>query len=542
VIDPGAIPQIGGDLDAVAAGGAKLRSQASAVSDTGSDVYTTWQQLSSVYDAPEAGELLQATAPVRVESAEVASGLETVGAALVAYADEVRPIKSQLEQLRSSASEFVGSVSGDDDWREDGGKVDEHNALMSGVSSAVAAWMEAQRRCANSINAVHGGTQYVADDGDGVLEANEFGYTADTLNAATASEQGVPWGRPEEEDLPWWEDLGNGVVSFGKGVVVDGIWGALQGLENLVNPWSDDFGASWAGLGKFALAATVVPTVINHFTALPGLDKGELGQTLTDAGKGIVAWDMWAEDPARAAGATLTNIVTAVIGTKGAGATLKGGTVAGRAGITALPRLADVRTAVASQIARIPRIDLPGLQPSWATGGAGSRFRFDVETPNNGRVHSESSGSTGGSSAPAPARTVPPLGSTDGGPGAWEGRARGGGSSASFDYQMQIAEVAAYADGKLPEYVVNGVAFDGFRDGVLLEAKGPRYAYLISRPFGTKITDDFVDDALRQIEAANGTPIRWSFAEEGAAAAVRRRFINEGLGDLIDVVWTPPTR
>jgi len=102
--------------------------------------------------------------------------------------------------------------------------------------------------------------------------------------------------------------------------------------------------------------------------------------------------------------------------------------------------------------------------------------------------------------------------------------------------------VAAYAGGKLPEYVVNGVAFDGFRDGVLLEAKGPRYAYLISRPFGTKITDDFVDDALRQIEAANGTPIRWSFAEQEAAAAVRRLFDDAGFGEFIDVVWTPPIR
>ena len=400
MIQPGAIPSIDGDLEAVAASGAQLRAQGQAVADTGSDVHSTWQGLAAVYEAPEAGQLLAATAPVQTQAQGVGSRMRTVGQALVSYADEVRPIKAELERLRASASAFTSSVQGDEDWRSDGGKVDEHNALLSGVSSAVAAWMEAQRRCANTINAVHGGVQYVADDGDGVTSAGEFGYDAATLRAAGGSEQGLPWGRAEEEDLPWYQDAGNAVLSFGKGVVVDGLWGAVQGIGTLVNPWSDDFGAAWSGLGRFALAVTVVPTVVNHFTALPGLEKGALGQTLVDAGKGIVAWDTWKSDPARALGATLTNVVTAVIGTKGAGAGLKGGSAAARTALAAAPRLADVRAAVAAQLAKIPKIEMPSLNPALAGGGAPGPYRFDVENPRSG-------GGGGSSAAPAPVRPAP---------------------------------------------------------------------------------------------------------------------------------------
>src|ERR671920_546617 len=50
-----------------------------------------------------------------------------------------------------------------------------------------------------------------------------------------------------------------------------------------------------------------------------GTGKTELGETLTNAGKGLIAYDQWGEDPARAAGTATFNIVSAVVGTKGAG-------------------------------------------------------------------------------------------------------------------------------------------------------------------------------------------------------------------------------
>jgi hypothetical protein len=91
-----------------------------------------------------------------------------------------------------------------------------------------------------------------------------------------------------------------------------------------------------------------------------------------------------------------------------------------------------------------------------------------------------------------------------------------------------------------------GVSFDGFKDGVLLEAKGPGYAnkFLESlepkpwfKPSGAKA---LVDQARRQFEAARstGTPIRWHVAEEKTAEAIRRLFTNRGVVG-IEVVYTP---
>jgi hypothetical protein len=87
-------------------------------------------------------------------------------------------------------------------------------------------------------------------------------------------------------------------------------------------------------------------------------------------------------------------------------------------------------------------------------------------------------------------------------------------------YQKQIVgghEGEAYRAGT--------VKFDGFKDGVLLDAKGPRYAHFIKDgQFQDWFTgaEDFVGQAQRQIEAAKGYPIRWCFAEEEPADLVRK--------------------
>ncbi len=361
MINPDGIPQIDGDLDAVAAAGSTLQRTGRDFASTGADVHSTWQGLSAFYTAPESGLLLAATAPVQSTAASVGSDVSDVGTALSTYADEVRPIKAELESLRARAASFLSSIAGDDDWNEDGGKVDEHNGLLAAVNTAVAAWMDAQRRCANAINAPYGGIQYVPDNGDGTVEANEFGYSKELLDGATAGDDGVPWGKPEEEDKPWYEDAWNAAWSFGKGLVVDGLGGAITGLGDMIGlgGW-EAFKNSWTGLGKLALALTPAYRLIEGTVGTPGPSNAELDQTLINTGKALIAYDTWDDDPARAAGATVGNIVTAVVGTKGAGAAAKGGTVARVAGATAgrLPRVAEIAAKVN---AAVPDIRLPRL-------------------------------------------------------------------------------------------------------------------------------------------------------------------------------------
>ena len=73
-------------------------------------------------------------------------------------------------------------------------------------------------------------------------------------------------------------------------------------------------------------------------------------------------------------------------------------------------------------------------------------------------------------------------------------------------------------------YLVNGVKFDGFVGGVLVDAKGPGYATFVK---GGEFVEWFLgtggllSQAKRQLAAARGVAIEWHFAEESAAVATR---------------------
>ncbi|MDY7233163.1 restriction endonuclease fold toxin 5 domain-containing protein [Hyalangium rubrum] len=84
--------------------------------------------------------------------------------------------------------------------------------------------------------------------------------------------------------------------------------------------------------------------------------------------------------------------------------------------------------------------------------------------------------------------------------------------------------------------------FDGYQEGVLLEAKGPHLARFIDDTLEPKSffkgADKLLEQAERQIMTARGTPIRWIVAEEKFAAALRKLFGRAGL--KIQVVHVPP--
>ncbi len=134
------------------------------------------------------------------------------------------------------------------------------------------------------------------------------------------------------------------------------------------------------------------------------------------------------------------------------------------------------------------------------------------------------------------------------GPGQW-GPARESMSARARAYQEQItgrsADEAYWVGGMSPKD--GGVRFDGFKDGVLLEAKGPGYANKFlddlapKRWFKNTGAKELVRQALRQLDAARGTgvPIRWHIAEEKTAQAIRLLFKDERVVG-IEVVYTPP--
>nr|WP_246356846.1 Tox-REase-5 domain-containing protein [Pyxidicoccus fallax] len=86
------------------------------------------------------------------------------------------------------------------------------------------------------------------------------------------------------------------------------------------------------------------------------------------------------------------------------------------------------------------------------------------------------------------------------------------------------------------------VDFDGFDDVVLLETKGPNIAKFIDDDLEPlwffEGIDGILSQAARQLDAANGVPVRWVVAEKRLADYLRKLFDTNGLGK-IEVIHIP---
>ncbi len=105
------------------------------------------------------------------------------------------------------------------------------------------------------------------------------------------------------------------------------------------------------------------------------------------------------------------------------------------------------------------------------------------------------------------------------GPGEWENVNESMSDRASL-YQSQVT---GKSSGVV--YRVNGVKFDGYQDGTLVDAKGPGYAKFVRADgefqFWWRGSQSLVSQARSQIVPANGTPIKWYIAEPEATDAIR---------------------
>jgi len=429
VIVPGAIPQIPGDMDVVITSAVTLTAAAEHYAATGASVATTWQGLAPVYRAPEDAQLLAAMQPVMSKSADVHTSVSAAAAALSTYGNTVRPIKQRLAALQVEATAFVGSVAGDGSWTKDQGKVDHNNNMLEEVDRLIVAWQDAQRACANSIDALYpGGVQYtVTTDGK---SANQYGYTTDQLSSALHSDHGVPWGKTDTHDpgafasaLNW---VGNALNPINQ---LEGAWKSIKGLGTGL--WTlvggnglDQAGQAWKGLGELGLALTPGMLALNSVTALPGIKQGELGSTLTNAGKSLIAWDDWKTNPGQAAGEVGVNIGTFFI--PGAGEVAGGTkTAAGVAGDLAkaskaavVAKVADLGAGLSAGAKVLPgvlRDSLPGLKLPAAVSTGG--LKLDIASVDAGkaapRLHLPNPAGTGPTEAE---RVLLPTHGTDGAP------------------------------------------------------------------------------------------------------------------------------
>ncbi|MZE80495.1 hypothetical protein GTY57_27095 [Streptomyces sp. SID5475] len=397
MIEPGMIPQYTGDWGQLEKDIAALRKKAGGIRGAGSDVHSRFQGVSAHYKAPEAGQLLSSTLPVKTTADEFADDIEALAKALETFVSEAKPHADRLKQLKQKAFAFVDSVEGDDDWTDDQDKVDAHQALMDGVAAAREGFQEAERKAANTINAISPAMcrpKWVEDDGS--HQPSMYGQSAEML----AGMEDLPWGSPEGRtyerwSLEWW---GHGAKSWvWDGIVVDSVWGGVEGIGTLLGyDGAEAAGQAWDGLRRTFVGAYAY-----------GMDWAGQEEHLSDwqqeskgyakeFGKAFIAYDMWEEDPARAHATVFFNIITLGAGPLGAAAKLgKGGTFTKAAGTMArvgdaldplsgglraakalsdLPRVSQVLANVSNNL-NLPKTDFP----DGALDDLDNRYRVDQD-------------------------------------------------------------------------------------------------------------------------------------------------------------------
>ncbi|QHT55157.1 hypothetical protein GXP71_02995 [Cellulomonas sp. H30R-01] len=345
-IDPDAIPGRDlqpDDLDRLAT---DLVGSSRALRAGGAELVDRWRGLSAVYEAPEAPALLDGILPVEPAAARYADALAQVASAVREYAETIRPLQRTLSGLRDDARSFRTRAAARERWDGDQGLVDENTRLVHAVGVQQSLLDEAARQCALRIRA--------ATRGDSALrECTPDGLHLSRATTLPADDQ--PWGHVVRRHDPCPKSAAVQVKHFlWDGIAVDNVWGGVVGAAGLVG-----FDESWHHDWSYAAAS---------FTAMGGLFRTDsIGSDARyETAKSTVAWDLWKDDPARAAGTVAMFLLP---GLGPAGALLKG----------ARATAAMSRTSAVLHDAAMPARILPAARTSLAMDDVASASRTVTE-------------------------------------------------------------------------------------------------------------------------------------------------------------------
>jgi hypothetical protein len=151
---------------------------------------------------------------------------------------------------------------------------------------------------------------------------------------------------------------------------VEGLGTLTLGYNPQTGEWfsGDAYAAAWSNLGKLAvgLAVTTLPStlMIQNMPGPAGRFLRDCQTTLLNAGKGLVAWDKWKDDPAAAAGEATFNIASIIIPASAATAPVRTSASTAAAAIRTTAKIIDV-VDPASALIRVgtagARIALPAI-------------------------------------------------------------------------------------------------------------------------------------------------------------------------------------
>lgn len=343
----------------------ELRQEGANVAGIGGDIKSAWAGLSSCYSAPEAETLYAVVDPVATDGDKVETSFDKAASALETFAAAVRDIKGKWSTLETDSYAFLSSIEGDDDWRKADGfvdrllgresdKVEEHQALLDRADALRREYEEAERACANAINAdIPDRTNFVAGDGDGESAPGEFEHGYDGYLGDVA----MPWGGPMETDHGWWIDAGAAVGDFVVGIAEDvgGITGMYSSEGWFEMSWGD---AMWEyHEGNLQSLASLAGMYDSENDSWGWSGWGTVGNAWKDAAHAVVPWEEWGDRPGYVIGTALLNI----------GATVGGAalTATGVGAVVGAPLMAWRGSAMLNRMGgdgpSVPDVDVPDM-------------------------------------------------------------------------------------------------------------------------------------------------------------------------------------
>ncbi|MEU9025908.1 hypothetical protein AB0C78_50665, partial [Actinomadura sp. NPDC048394] len=310
-VDPSRMPVPDVHLAELEAAGRALKRVGERFARTSGDLDSAWRGLSAFYRALEASDLIAATRDVPVTGEQFGHEAKTVGGALLAFVDEVRPIVTRLHGLRAQATDFRAKVDGNwdgdfGDWQKNGEWVKENNRLNDAAMAALVQYQEAERACANKITALFGGTHFAPD--------TPLKHRGDHIYGLAEAPKGAPtpWGAPQTRDKPWYEDVGDGIYTFGSALVtfgLDAIGGHVYGDPDsyggagTFTQWLGRLEDNWGGiLGDLGtLVGKLDGRIDENGVYHQDLTVGQWWHNVKSGWKGLanslVPWQEWNDRP-----------------------------------------------------------------------------------------------------------------------------------------------------------------------------------------------------------------------------------------------------
>lgn len=330
-LDAAGLPQLD-DGTAVRGGASGLRVAAGKVADRATTIKSTWSAIVPHYDAPEAGLVYAAMDRPATAAGTLVSKTGTAAGALDTYGVRLDQLNAERAQLAADITSFnahrdkvTSETSGFLGWKDWSGwekqeLLNQEEELNDRAAAFAAAVDEAQRTCANAINAIFGGPQYKAADRASVDDPDVYGLSEDGYDQLGLSGKNA-WGTPEG-----WTDTSpmSATYMFGRGAVrsITGLWDLGKALTGFGE--DGEASAAWSGLWQLTKDAFYV----SPFALITGISSREQAQEsnerLLGVGKSILGIGTWKTSGWNTAGGFAPDVILAVA-TAGTGAAAKGG-------------------------------------------------------------------------------------------------------------------------------------------------------------------------------------------------------------------------